>query len=108
MREMTIDQAAAAYEDGASFIDVRETGEYTAGHAPGAVNIPMGQLTSHLDEIDRETPVLVICASGNRSSAMADVLVAQGFDAVNVMGGTNAWIESGRPVQTGSATGGAR
>ncbi len=102
MREIDIDQVATALEDGAAVIDVRETEEYTEGHVPGARNLPMGVLTSRLEELDRTAPVHVICASGNRSSAMADVLVAQGFDAVNVKGGTKAWIQSGRPVETGA------
>lgn len=108
MREIDIDQTAAALETGAAVIDVRETDEYVEGHVPGALNIPMGQLPSRLDELDRDAPVHVICASGNRSSAMVDVLVAQGFYAVNVLGGTSAWVSSGRPVVKGSQTGDAR
>ncbi len=65
----------------------------------GATNIPMGQLTVRLGEIDRNRPVHVVCASGNRSSAMADVLTANGFDAINVVGGTSAWARSGRPIE---------
>jgi rhodanese-related sulfurtransferase len=59
----------------------------------------MGQLAARLGEIDRNRPVHVVCASGNRSSAMADVLAANGFDAINVAGGTSAWIRSGRPIE---------
>ncbi len=102
MREMDIDQVAAALESGAALIDVREPDEYVEGHVPGALNVPMSVLGSRIDELDRSAPVHVICASGNRSSAMADLLVAQGFDAVNVLGGTSAWIKAGRPVQTGA------
>lgn len=105
MREINIDQVASALEDGACVVDVRETGEYAAGHVPGAVNIPMGHLTRRADELDRSAPVLLICASGNRSAAMADLLVAQGFDAVNVVGGTGAWMRSGRPLETGASAG---
>ncbi|WP_341924156.1 rhodanese-like domain-containing protein [Nocardioides psychrotolerans] len=108
MREMDIDQVASALETGACVVDVRETGEYAAGHVPGAVNIPMGHLTRRATELDRNAPVLLICASGNRSAAMVDLLVAQGFDAVNVLGGTGAWIRSGRPVETGVSTGAGR
>lgn len=102
MREIDIDQTAAALEDGGALIDVRETEEYAEGHVPGARNLPMGVLTSRLDELDRSAPVHVICASGNRSAAMVDVLTAQGLDAVNVRGGTQAWISSGRSVETGA------
>ena len=80
-------------------MDVREPAEYREGHIPGAVNIPMGQLTSRLTELDQQQPVYVVCASGNRSSAMTEVLTAAGFDAINVAGGTSAWIRSGRPVE---------
>ena len=80
-------------------MDVRETGEYAAGRVPGAVSIPMGRLPSRLDDLSRLAPVHVICASGNRSRAMRDLLVEAGFDAVNVTGGTQAWIDSGRPVE---------
>lgn len=100
MREIDIAQVATALENDACVIDVREAGEFAEGHVPGARNIPMGRLTAQVDELDRTSPVHLICASGNRSAAMADVLLAQGFDAVNVVGGTSAWIRSGRPVQT--------
>ncbi|GAB3195252.1 hypothetical protein GCM10027062_01810 [Nocardioides hungaricus] len=101
MREIDIDQLAAAIDGGALVVDVRETGEYAEGHVPSALNIPMGHLTGRLGELDRSAVVHVICASGNRSAAMTDVLVAQGFDAVNVVGGTGAWIRSGRPIEKG-------
>ena len=99
MRETTVEQLAAALDQGAPVIDVREPAEFREGHVPGATNIPMGQLTARLGEIDPNRPVHVVCASGNRSSAMADVLTANGFDAMNVAGGTRAWIRSGRPIE---------
>jgi rhodanese-related sulfurtransferase len=108
MREIDIDQVAAAVASGGTVVDVREPGEYAEGHVPGAVNIPLGRLTARLDELDRTTPVHLICASGNRSAAMADVLRAHGFIAVNVRGGTSAWIRAGRSVVRGGETGASR
>lgn len=99
MREITIDQAEEAVERGDAVVDVREPAEYREGHLPGAVNIPMSQLTGRLGEIDRDRPVYLVCASGNRSGAMTEVLAAAGFDAVNVVGGTSAWVRSGRPIE---------
>ncbi len=99
MREVSVDTAAEMIEGGAYALDVREREEFAGGHVPGAVNIPMGQLAGRLDEVDRDRPVVVICRSGNRSDAMADVLRAAGFDAVNMVGGTLEWIEAGRPVE---------
>lgn len=98
MREIDTDQLASALGSRATVVDVREPREYADGHVPGAVNIPMGRLTGRLDEIDRSAPVYVVCATGNRSSAMTDFLIAAGFDAYNVIGGTTAWTRSGRPT----------
>jgi len=93
---------AAARESGL-LVDVREPNEFVAGHVPGAVPIPMGQLANRLDEFDKSSRVFVICASGSRSSAMTDLLRGAGFDAVSVAGGTGAWTRSGRPVEGGLA-----
>lgn len=98
--EISLEDYAAEREDGIT-IDVRERAEYAQAHVPGAVLIPMTQLASRLGEVDRSARVHVICATGNRSKAMADLLVAQGFDAVSVTGGTQAWIASGRAVGVG-------
>ena len=98
--EISIEDYVAERDHGTT-VDVRERAEYAQAHVPGAVLLPMGQLASRLGEIDRSSRVHVICASGNRSKAMTDLLVAQGFDAVSVAGGTQAWIASGRAVGVG-------
>lgn len=98
--EISIEAYAAERETGMT-IDVRERAEYHQAHVPGAVPVPMGQLSSRLDELDRSARIHVICASGNRSKAMTDLLVAAGFDAASVVGGTRGWIESGRAVEVG-------
>ncbi len=101
MTNATIAELAAAHADGAPVVDVREPLEYVGGHVPGAVLMPMGQLSSRLRELDTTRTHYVICASGNRSRAMADLLRRAGIDARSVDGGTSAWIHSGRPVVTG-------
>ncbi|MBL0747130.1 rhodanese-like domain-containing protein [Nocardioides baculatus] len=98
--EISVEDFAAEREAGTT-VDVREKAEYAQAHVPGAVLLPMGQLASRLGELDRSARVHVICASGNRSRAMTDLLVAAGFDAVSVAGGTQAWIQSGRAVGVG-------
>lgn len=99
MQEIDIVQAVAAHDSGATFIDVREPDEYAAGHVPGARNIPVDEIGARVDELDRSTPVHVICASGNRSGMVAEQLTGAGFDAINIQGGTTAWIESGHSVE---------
>ncbi len=107
MREITTDQFADVLAGTTTVVDVREREEYVAGHIPGAVNIPMGQLMTRADELERDAPVYLVCATGNRSGAMADVLTGAGFDAVNVTGGTVAWQRSGRPTAAGREPGAA-
>ena len=100
--EIAVEEFAAVRESGI-LVDVREPEEYAAGHVPGAVPIPMNQLASRMGEIDKTSPVFVICASGNRSVAMTDLLRGAGFNAVSVSGGTSAWTRSGRPLEGGLA-----
>lgn len=100
--EVDVDQLASVLATGARLVDVREVAEYIAGHVPGALSIPMGRLASRLGELDCTHTVHVVCASGNRSAAMADLLIGMGFDAVSVAGGTAAWRDSGRRVVTGA------
>ncbi len=98
--EIGIDTYAAQRADGVT-VDVRERVEYAHGHVPGARSIPMGQLASRLGELDPSKPVHVICATGNRSRAMADLLVTAGFDAASVSTGTSGWVSAGHPVEVG-------
>ncbi len=100
--EIDIEELSSSQGTG-TLVDVRQPAEYAEAHVPGAVLIPMAELTDRMSEIDKNSPVFVICAMGGRSSAMTDLLRASGFDAVSVAGGTNAWIQSGRPVEAGLA-----
>jgi len=81
-------------------VDVREPWEYQQGHVPGAVLIPLGQLSARVNELDPEKPVAVICASGNRSQSAAALLGQKGFKTVyNISGGTGAWMYSGLELE---------
>ena len=63
----------------AIIIDVREPHEWQMGTLPGAKTIPLASLPAHLDELDRDTPILVVCATGARSTTAAAWLTAMGF-----------------------------
>ena len=81
-------------------VDVREPWEFQRGHVPGAILMPLGQLSGRLNELDPEHPVAVICASGNRSQSAAALLGQKGFKTVyNILGGTGAWMQSGLEVE---------
>jgi rhodanese-related sulfurtransferase len=90
----------SASEESPTVVDVREPWEYKQGHVPGALLIPLGQLSSRLGELDPEKPVAVICASGSRSQSAAALLGQKGFKTVyNVSGGTSAWKYSGLTLE---------
>ena len=99
--EIDTAELARLRADGVPVIDVREPDEYTAAHVPGAVLVPLATVPDNLDQVPTEGTVYVICAKGGRSLKAAEFYRANGIDAVNVAGGTTAWVDAGRPVSTG-------
>jgi len=91
--------AVLAADPSTPLVDVREPHEYAAGHVPGAVLIPMSVLPVRVEEIPRDRTVYVVCQVGGRSGQVAAWLAPQGFDVVNVAGGTQAWMLAGHPVE---------
>ncbi len=81
-------------------IDVREPVEYKQGHVAGSRLIPLGELGGRLSEIPNDKRILVICATGSRSSAAARQLVKAGYDVTNVSGGMMGWVRQGLPVKS--------
>ena len=75
-----------AADDG-FLLDVRETFELAVEQVPGALNVPMGELRSRLDELPRDRPILVICRSGQRAYTATRCLLQNGFDARVLSGG---------------------
>jgi rhodanese-related sulfurtransferase len=73
--------------NGGFLLDVREPFELAVEHVPDAVNIPLGQLRSRLDELPRDREINVICRSGQRAYYAARCLEQNGFDARVVAGG---------------------
>jgi len=83
-------------------IDVRSDSEWRSGHAPTAKHIPLGSISQHLHQIPQNKPVVVLCASGNRSAMAAITLARQGYASVyNFSGGMAAWRGAGLPVKAG-------
>ncbi len=84
-------------------IDVRETDEFGTGHLPGARHVPRGYLESRIEGTvpDRETPIVLYCASGNRSAYAARTLSEDlGYEHVQSMtGGITLWKDRGYEVE---------
>jgi phage shock protein E len=82
------EQLVAKIAAGAKVVDVRTKGEYAGGHFTGAVNIPVDTISSKLKSLGGpDTPLVVYCASGGRSSQAASILRAAGFTDVTNAGG---------------------
>jgi rhodanese-related sulfurtransferase len=88
----------SAIPEGATVLDVREDYEWVAGHAEGALHIPLDQLPARLEELDPDEDLYVICRTGGRSFRAAQWLVGQGYSALNVAGGMDQWLENGKPL----------
>lgn len=89
---------AAGLPDDVYLLDVREDDEWTAGHAPGAVHIPLGELGGRAGQVPKDRPVYVICRAGSRSAYAAQALGAGGWDVTNVSDGMQGWESAGRPM----------
>jgi rhodanese-related sulfurtransferase len=96
--EIDVAELAARRADGAVLIDVRSPREYADALVPGAQLIPLGEVAERIDEVPTDGTVYVICGTGPRSAKAVEHFRSQGIDAVNVAGGTRAWIEAGLPI----------
>jgi rhodanese-related sulfurtransferase len=77
-------------------VDVRTPREFTNGHVPGAINLPLSEIKNRVDELPTDKPIVVICATGNRSQSGAAQIKRAGAEQVyNVQGGTMAWMRAG-------------
>lgn len=90
-----VEDAVALVRDGALLVDVRENHEWKAGHAREAIHIPLGKITNSTGRLSKGRPVVVVCASGNRSRQGAKLLRSQGINATSLKGGMHAWRNAG-------------
>ncbi|MGQ0802613.1 MAG: rhodanese-like domain-containing protein [Actinomycetota bacterium] len=101
------EEGRALVENGAFLLDVREPDEWSAGHAPDAVFVPMKEVQTRQSELPKDQKIVTICRSGGRSAAITEALNAWGFDSVNLAGGLQAWEAAGLPVVTDDGSPGA-
>jgi rhodanese-related sulfurtransferase len=85
-----VEQAKELLGTGAHLIDVRSPADFSKKHIPGAINIPLGELDQHLDEI-RDQPVVVYCQRGVLSQIATRTLKGKGLKEVYNLGGIARW-----------------
>ncbi|MBL8395286.1 MAG: rhodanese-like domain-containing protein [Candidatus Accumulibacter sp.] len=86
-------------------IDIREPNEYVSGHLVDSRNIPAGSLAERVGELEalKDSPVILVCQSGARSSVACGTLAKLGFSRVHTLeGGIAAWAEAGLPLKKGA------
>lgn len=98
----TLEATQLINREDALVLDVRNAEEFGRGHILGAKNVPLPELEQRAGDLAkyRARPVIVACASGNRSPAAAAALRRAGFERVyNLAGGHTAWQQAGLPVE---------
>ena len=98
---VTVDELARGFrQNGSVVIDVRGEGEWKVGHLPGSLNLPLSQLDQRLEQIPRDSPLVVHCQTGPRAAIGASLLLARGFPDVRLFpGGFAEWRAAGHVVE---------
>lgn len=96
MRNVTANELATWLDDQASaapvLLDVREPWEYQLCHIDGSRTMPMSTIPAHVEQLERDRPIVCICHHGMRSMQVGLFLEQQGFtDVINLTGGVDAW-----------------
>lgn len=84
------------------WIDVRSASEYSSGHLPGSVNIPMEQVEARIEDLLPNFPIVLVCQAGKRARMVAGLLEPCRSDVIVLEGGVNAWKAAGLPLLVSS------
>ncbi|OMH27850.1 sulfurtransferase [Tersicoccus phoenicis] len=96
---VSVAEAKDLLSSGAALIDVRSAQEWRSGRAPQAKHVPLDRLQTSTAGINKNKPVIAVCASGVRSASAARLLATQGYQAYSLRGGMSAWRAAGEPVR---------
>ena len=93
MKEITPVEVKELLESGKqlNLVDVREDDEVAEGIIPGAIHIPLGQVSERVGELDKSKPYIIVCRSGGRSGRATEFLEEAGYDVANMTGGMLEW-----------------
>jgi rhodanese-related sulfurtransferase len=102
-REVTAKEASELIKNiDPLILDVRTPGEYKRGHLKDALLIPIQKLQKRIAEIEKykDDPILVYCATGNRSTVASKILIDRGFKRIyNLIDGFYGWANKGYPFE---------
>jgi hydroxyacylglutathione hydrolase len=88
-------------ESDVQIVDVRNPDEWSKGHLPGAIHIPLAALPDRIDEIDKSKPVVVHCQGGGRAAIATSLLQSRGLtDVATMTGGYERWVAEGLETST--------
>ena len=97
--ELDPKRVAELVAEGAELIDVRRDYEWEGGRIAGARHVEVNDLTSEVESIPKDRPVVFYCRSGSRSGMAAAAFREAGYDAYNMAGGIQAWVEAGLDIE---------
>lgn len=98
--QISVSEAFEKFRNGkVNILDVRSTAEYLESHVANSIHIHLGYLNDRLPEIPADKPMVLLCASGTRSTIAGSLLARHGLqDLFNLTGGIDDWKKSGLPV----------
>jgi thioredoxin 1 len=102
MDTVAMERFVERHPTGLQIVDVRTTDEWVTGRIPGAVHVPLADLSADhpaIAALDKHQPVYFVCAVGGRSKQAAEKMAAEGFTALSVDGGTKGWEAAGQPLE---------
>ncbi|MFI1462314.1 rhodanese-like domain-containing protein [Nocardia carnea] len=94
-------EAIEAVRSGALIVDVRRGFEWQRTRIPGAVHLPLEQLTDKCAELPGDRLLITFCTGGLRSYGAANLLIEYGFEAKNMSGGLIDWRAAGGSLEPG-------
>jgi rhodanese-related sulfurtransferase len=101
--------------DDTGVVDVRDPDEFAAGHVPGAVNVPLGELRRRQRELPRDRPLALCCGVGQRAYYAVRFLAQHGYAVANLSGGYETYralcaagVVGSAPAATAPPTPGSR
>lgn len=105
MSEVSASRVQALPTGSFHVLDVRTAGEFRTCHIPGAVNVPLDQISRYLEQLIRvPEPLVLVCQAGSRAAQACQQLSAEGKDVQVLSGGMVAWQQAGGDVERGQPT----